>query len=344
MRPTRRGYAVAVIIAAATVAASMDGPRGLDALIVPGVVGFIVGAVQLWWIDAPEVERRLPWRGSRKDEVTVAVDIEVENAVSGRFHDTVPQGLEASGNERLMTLEDTVIEYDLTLSERGEHAVGPLSITVTDVLGLVSVTHSYRATDEILVRPQVFPISVPASDIYSEYGDFSPERGEFDYLREYQPGDPTQDIHWKSSAKRSKDGFLVSEFSAREEGSNAITVAVDALPGHADDTADAAASLLVFLLNAGLETGLRTPSVSFKPGTGADHRNNLLDALARFEPGALRDGLLAEAELHVSGDERGVLLKTGGRTVRFESLFEGDDPESSGSEQSATAYTGRQKP
>ncbi|MFB6228810.1 MAG: DUF58 domain-containing protein, partial [Halobacteriales archaeon] len=321
MRPTRRGYAVALIIAGATVAASMHGPRGLDAIIVPVVVGFAVGAVQLWWIDAPEVERRIPGRGSRKDRVTVALEVEVENAVSGRFQDTVPPELEASGNERLVTLDDTVFEYDVTLSERGEHAVGPLSITVTDVLGLVSVTYSYPKTDEILVRPQVLPISVPPSDIYPDYGDLGPERGEFDHLREYHPGDPTQDIHWKSSAKRVEEGFLVSEFSASEEGIDAITVAVDAVPGRADDTADAAASLLVFLLSAGLETGLRTPSAEFDPATGPDHRDDLLDALARFEPGTLRDGQVAEAKLHVSGDNRGVLVETGGRTLRFENLL-----------------------
>jgi uncharacterized protein (DUF58 family) len=337
MRPTRRGLAVAAIIVGATAAALAHGPRGLDAVIAPGVVALAVGVFQLWRIDTPEVERRLPARGSRGTDVTVAVEIDIDDTVSGRFRDAVGPGLEASGNDRLVTLTDTAIEYDLSLSERGERVVGPLSIEITDVLGLVSVTHGHPETDEILVRPRVLPVSVPPSDIYPEYGDFGPERGDFDHLREYQPGDPTQNIHWKSSAKTADDEFFVSEFSASEEGIDAITVAVEAAPGHADRTADAAASLLVFLMDAGLEAGLRTPSIGVAPATGIDHRNDLLDALARFEPGRLGDGPLNEAELHVSGGQKGVLLETSGRTLRFEELFGEDTPGRSETEHPVTA-------
>ncbi len=336
MRPTRRGYVVAVIIAGATVTAALHGPRGLDAIIAPGVIGFAVGAVQLWWIDPPEIERRLPNRGSIGEEVRVAVEVEADTTISGRFHDEVGQGLEASGNNRLVTVDTTTVEYDLSLSERGEHDVGPVSLTITDVLGLVSVTYSHPDTDGILVRPRVFPLSVPPGEVYPEYGDFGPERGEFDHLREYQPGDPTQDIHWKSSAKQAEDGFLVSEFSASEEGVDAITVAVGAGPEYADDTADAAASLVVFLLNAGLKTGLRTPSAEIAPAIGVDHRNTLLDALARFEAGRLGEGKVSESELHVSGGERGVVLETGGRTLRFENVLRRAGPEDTGDEQPVT--------
>lgn len=322
MRLTRRGYAVAAIIVGATAAAVLHGPRGLDAVVAPGVVALAFGVFQLWRIDTPEVDRHLPSRGSRGTEVTVTVEIDIDDTVSGRFRDTISPELEANGNDRLVTLTDTAIEYDLSLPERGEHVVGPLSIEVTDVLGLVSVTYRYSETDEILVRPRVLPISVPPSDIYPEYGDFGPERGDFDHLREYQPGDPTQDIHWKSSAKTTDGSFLVSEFSATEEGIDAITVAVEATSGNADETADAAASLLVFLMDAGLDVGLRTPSVEIAAATGVDHRNGLLDELARFEPGRLRDSLLNEAELRITGAEGGVLLETGGRTLRFENLLD----------------------
>jgi uncharacterized protein (DUF58 family) len=337
MRPTRRGYAVATIVMGAATAAVVHGPRGLDAIIAPGVVALVVGVVQLWRIDTPDIERRLPARGSRESEVTVTIDVDTDDTVSGRFRDTVGPGLEASENDRLVTLSDATIEYDLSLPERGEHVVGPLSIAVTDVLGLVSVGHRYPETDEILVRPRVLPVSVPPSDIYPEYGDFGPERGDFDHLREYQPGDPTQDIHWKSSAKTADDGFLVSEFSASEEGIDAITVAVEAAPGTADRTADAAASLVVFLMDAGLEAGLRTPAVEIAPATGIDHRNDLLDALARFEPGRLREDPASEAELNVSGGQKGVVLETSRRTLRFETLFGEDVPGTAEGEHAATA-------
>jgi len=321
MRPTRRGYAVLAMVAGAAVAAVLHGPRGLDAIIAPGVVALAVGLFQVWRVDEPGVERQLPDRGTREGEVTVTAEVDIEDTVGGRFHDEVDPGLEAAGNDRLVTLSGAPIEYDLSLPERGEHAVGPLSIEVTDVLGLASVTYRYPGTDEILVRPQVLPVSVPPGEIYPEYGDFGPERGDFDYLREYRPGDPTQDIHWKSSAKTSDDGLLVSEFSASEEGIDAITVAVESVPERADETADAAASLLVFLMEAGLEVGLRTASADVSPGIGIEHRNDLLDALARFESGTLPDRLLSDPELHVAGTADGVLLETGGRTLGFDDLL-----------------------
>jgi uncharacterized protein (DUF58 family) len=321
MRLTRRGGVVVAIVAGAGIAAALHGPRGLDAIIAPGLVALALALVQIARVDAPAVERHLPERGTRSEDVTVTVEVTADDTIGGRFHDAVPDGLSASGNDRLVTLSGEPIEYDLALRERGEHAIGPLSIEITDVLGLVSVTHRYPETDGILVRPRVRPVSVPPSDIYPEYGDFGPERGEFDYLREYRPGDPTQDIHWKSSAKTADDGLLVSEFSASEEGIDAITVAVDAAPGTGDETADAAASLLVFLMEAGLEVGLRTPAGDVAPGIGIDHRNDLLDTLARFEPGALPEGRLAEPELHVSGTEDGVALETSGRTLRFADLL-----------------------
>ncbi len=329
MRLTRRGRGVVVIIAGAGVAAFLHGPRGLDAIVAPGLVALAVGLFQVWRVDEPEITRDFPERGTREATVTVTVEVEVDDTIGGRFHDAVGPGLEATGNERLVTLAGAPIEYELSLPERGEHAVGPLSIEVTDVLGVASVTHTHSEIDEILVRPRVLPVSVPPGEIYPEYGDFGPERGDFDYLREYRPGDPTQDIHWKSSAKTADDGFLVSEFSASEEGIDAITVAVDAVPGSVDATADAAASLLVFLMEAGLEVGLRTASADIAPATGIDHRNDLLDTLARFEAGTLRDHRAAEPELHVSGTEEGVLLETSGQTLRIDELVgEPGTPES----------------
>jgi uncharacterized protein (DUF58 family) len=326
MRLTRRGRAVVAIVAGAGVAAVLHGPRGLDAIIAPGVVALAVGLLQVARVDEPAVERRLPERGTREEEVTVGVEVMAEDTLGGRFHDAVGDGLEASGNDRLVTIAGEPIEYRLSLPERGEHTVGPLSIEVTDVLGLASVTHRYPDTDGILVRPRVEPISVPPSEVYPEYGDFGPEHGDFDYLREYQPGDPTKDVHWKSSAKTADDGLLVSEFSASEEGVDAITVAADATPDTDDDVADAAASLIVFLMDAGLEVGLRTPEEEIVPGTGIDHRNDLLDALATFGPGTLRDGRLADPALHVSGTEDGVSIETSGRTLRFADLLGEGDP------------------
>ena len=316
MKLTRRGRGVAAILAAASLAFVLHGPRGLDAVIVPGLVAFAVAVVQVRRATFPEVERRLPERGHRGETVTVRLDVDADRPVSGSLHDEVGEGLDATGNDRLVTLTGDGVEYELALATRGEGAVGPLSIEVTDVLGLVSKRRRYRGRDRILVRPRVLPLSIRPRETYADEGDLGPERGAFEYLREYEPGDPIRDVHWKSSAKTT-DGFLVTEFASDDEGVEAVTVGVEAVSGDRDATADAAASLVAFLLESGLDVGLRTASTEIEPGSGVEHRERTLDLLARdrYITGRLPDRFRAETDLVVRGTDDGVALETGQRTV-----------------------------
>lgn len=316
MKLTRRGRGIAAILTVAAIAAALHGPRGLDAVIVPGLVAFGAAVVQIRQVTFPEVERRLPERGHRGETVTVRLDVDTERPVSGTFHDQVGEGLEGTGNDREVTLTGDGVEYELVLATRGEGAVGPLSIEVTDVLGLVSKRRRNHDRDGILVRPRVLPLSVRPRETYADEGDMGPERGAFEYLREYEPGDPLRDIHWKSSAKTT-EGFLVTEFASDDEGDEAVTVGVGASTDDLDPTADAAASLVVFLLDAGLDVGLRTASKTMEPGSGVEHRERILDHLARDRniTGHITDRFRAEADLVVRGTDGGVVLETGQRTV-----------------------------
>jgi uncharacterized protein (DUF58 family) len=316
MRLTRRGRGLLAAVAVAALAAFLHGTRGLDAVVVPGVVALGIAAVQVRGTTVPEIERHLHERGTRGDTVTVRLDVGTDDPVSARIHDEVEEGLDATGNDRPVTLAGGSIEYDLTLSTRGMQSIGPLTIEVTDILGLVSETRRHAARDRILVRPRVMALPVGLHEATAGQGDLGPERGAFEYLREYEPGDPIRDIHWKSSAKTA-GRFLVTEFSDDDEGLDAVTVGVEAVRGDHDATADAAASLAVLLLESGLDVGLRTFSKGVAPDGRAKQRDRILDVLARdrYIAGDIPDRFRPEVDFLVRGTEDGVVLEAGDRTV-----------------------------
>jgi uncharacterized protein (DUF58 family) len=89
-----------------------------------------------------------------------------------------------------------------------------------------------------------------------------------------------------------------------------------------DDVAEAAASVLTYLLDAGLAVGLTVPGGRVEPGAGEDHRTELLTLLARTNPGTVGDRRREGADVLVQGraDEDEVTVSIGDRTVTFGQL------------------------
>ena len=83
-------------------------------------------------------------------------------------------------------------------------------VSLYDWFGLFRTRASLTARDGILILPTTFPAQIEVSLPYSEKGDEenqNPLRGTEDpseifAFREYQPGDPIRQIHWKLTAKR----------------------------------------------------------------------------------------------------------------------------------------------
>lgn len=94
-----------------------------------------------------------------------------------------------------------------------------------------------------------------------------------------------------------------------------------------DDVAEAAASVLAYLLDAGLAVGLTVPGGRVEPGTGPDHRTELLTLLARTYPGTVGDSRREGTDVLVqsSADEEDVRVTVGDRTVAFSQLSGGRD-------------------
>lgn len=100
------------------------------------------------------------------------------------------------------------VEYPLVGRVRGRFRTGPLTVRTADPFGLVQLDRKFAATSEVLVTPQIVPLSpLRGGGGAGSTGDARPHRigvvGQDDVLvREYQQGDDVRRVHWRSTARR----------------------------------------------------------------------------------------------------------------------------------------------
>jgi uncharacterized protein (DUF58 family) len=304
MRLTRRGYGAIVVVALAIGMAWLAGPRALNALAAPVLVALLAGAVQSYRAGKPTVERTEPRRGFPGASRTV--ELVVEGSGVARVEDALSSGLagDATGEGTM----PTTVTYEVTLEGRGEQTLGPTTVSVRDALGLLERRYEVDATTTVLVYPRVSVVDATA--VFATNRDpHGEERTEFDRLREYVPGDRLRDVHWKASAKH--DDLLVTNYTDPGHD-DAVRIVAEATSGHADAMADAAASLAVGAIRAGIPVEVTVPDGTVGPGVGRTHRRRILELLARTGPGTVTDG--ADEGIHVFAGADGVTVTANDRT------------------------------
>ncbi len=327
MRLTRRGWGVVAVVLAAAAMSWQSGPRALNAVVVPLLVVLLAGAVVVARTERPRVSRRPLAEGFIGETRTAAVAIETDGTVAAAVSDAVGDGLSAITAPHAATTIDgeATFDYDLRLEARGRRRLGPLSIVVSDVVGLVERRFEYEEPATVLVYPRVRALDGgPAVDRRTLAGVADRRtREEFDHLRSYRRGDPLQDVHWKSAAKRPDEELVVTEY-ADDEALGAVTVAADC-PADRDDGADemasAAASVATALLERGAPVGLVTPDGTQPPGTGRGHHRDLLGLLAVAGPGELTERDRRDADVVVRTGSTGTTIAVDGREIPFDRLF-----------------------
>ena len=124
--------------------------------------------------------------------------------------DTLPYTLGARPRFVLNRLEAQGVRevaYTLRSDVRGRYLVGPLTMRLTDPLGLCEVAHPFVSTDTLVVTPQIWPL--PPMRLGAGAGGTGESRlrsaassGEDDLgTREYRHGDDLRRIHWRSTAR-----------------------------------------------------------------------------------------------------------------------------------------------
>lgn len=315
MRPTRRGVGVLVVAALAFVLGVQYGARSLDAILVPSLVAVVIGSVQVLRRRRPVVRREKPAPGFPGETRTVRV--EVESNLPCDVHESTSDGIRAV-DPHVHLAGGAAYEYEVELLARGEHALGPATVSQRDTLGLVSHATEVRETTPMLVYPRVEPIGsrVAFAGLVERAG--TEDRDAFDRLREYSSGDALRDINWKASAKRPDGEFVVTEFAAQNEGG--LTIVAESGVGYADEMATAAASVAGYLLDADLLVEVVVPAGAVEEGRGEEHRDRVLELLARTGAGRVTGGRADRADVYVFADEDGTRVRIRDAVHSFESL------------------------
>lgn len=316
---TRRGRWVAGLAGACLLIGAVFGARSLNAVVAPIVVALLAAIVLVHRADPPVVERTVPPDSAPGEIHPVRLDVEGTTTAIYELEDRVPRWLYAPEASHVLTEENADVEYDLHYERRGVHQLGPLSVGVTDVLGLARrEIPAVGETDAVLVHPELVEPPAALRSSLATVVDLErrPGRDEFDRLREYVRGDSPRDIHWKSSAKRTNDDLVVKEFLGRSP-TDAVRIAVSAEGDRAtvDGAARAAASVAEVLLEEGVDVGLETPAASLQPGVGESQRAAILAALARLEAG---EAEAPDATINVEGTSGTTTVSVGGETVVFD--------------------------
>ncbi len=216
-RPTSRAISV-LVMCAALVAGGLV--FGSPTLVVAAAVLAALVAFSWLWVLAPrrsgEASRgfspALPQAGQ---DVRVALTLTqtVPRIRAGVWHDTMPAGLAAAPaleirpQPRGTALIDA--EYTASAVARGEFAVGPVSVTTGDALGMFTRRLSLGATTPVLIGPPIVPLqSMPPVAHHSrstaEQSSQAASAHGADSLtpRDYVSGDSMRRVHWRASAHR----------------------------------------------------------------------------------------------------------------------------------------------
>ena len=309
---TRRGGGVVLVATAAAVVGSQFGRPALGTVTV-GLFAAVIGSgLQVIRVGPPTIERSGAPSGFPGEYNTVSLT--VTGSGIARLDDGRPEGI--TGESTASASLPATVSFEVTYEQRGEHRLGPVSVSLTDALGLVVTRTTVDATDDVLVYPPVYRLG----DSEAVFGSAEAESARtFDRLREYAPGDSVRDIHWASSAKR--DELVVAEFDARTN-ERTLLVATEAAEGHADAMAAAGATVAVAALERGFAVELATPGESVTRGSGAGHRHRVLEALARTPSGT--SDREAVADVLVRATDNGVTVTAGGRERPFEAVTTSD--------------------
>ena len=155
----------------------------------------------------------------------------------------------------------------------GRYKVSIVSAQIADTLGIWSKTAECSGEEHLTVMPEIFDIMLSytssaamlENDRYQEHARGN-DPGDITGIREYVPGDPVRNIHWKLSEKTDK--LLVKELGSPV--TDQFLVILDTAPDIAQDpfALDAAASVFASLIHSILNDGYALSAGWTNPDTG----------------------------------------------------------------------------
>jgi uncharacterized protein (DUF58 family) len=139
----------------------------------------------------------------------VTVDNLSRNSISVRVAVLAPLGVSLSQPVREMLCPSgaTVVDWECTGNERGDHSLGQLHTETQSPLRLWRIRSSFSSGCTLRVYPNLRDRATAAIFLRTAGAGVRLRRQlgkgkEFENLRHYMPGDNFEDIHWKATARR----------------------------------------------------------------------------------------------------------------------------------------------
>ena len=122
----------------------------------------------------------------------------------------------------------------------------------------------------------------PAFTVNDDESDYGTQSGTDDFagFRKYKAGDPVHSISWKAYAK--EQGLLVKQFSGK--GSETLILNWESV-SNLNSIESRLSQLCYWVLladQASIQYGLEIPTANIDPGLGKNHKEQCLEALARY--------------------------------------------------------------
>jgi uncharacterized protein (DUF58 family) len=261
--PTREGLTV-VALAGAVFLLATNLMSGLLFVLQALLLGlFVVGAAMaLAPLPAMRVRRHIPARGL--EDAPVSISIELTTSRSGRLL-VVEDGAAAFRARTLLPLVPAGRPVTAVVRpvprRRGHYNLGPVEVSSRGAVGLLTARRRFPVDGRIVVWPRaaVLPDAVRVRLVGGADGRPAGVRTrhseDFYGVRDYQPGDLPNRIHWRSSARRG--ALVVREYERATRPAPAIVVDLDR--GQSLARLDAAVRATASLLRA---LGDRWPNIT----------------------------------------------------------------------------------
>ena len=206
-------WAAAAALPAAAVAGFAPGAAALAvaALAVWGAIAavdFVRGFERIQKLDA-----RAPQSLRLTKDVPARLAVTIENrsgrALRVRVGAVAPEGVASEWlvQEAAAPPGASRLEWPLTGTARGDHALGELYVETPSPWGLWLASATRKVDCTLRVYPNLRDRATAALFLKTAYAGLRMRRlvgkgREFDNLRQYMPGDSFEDIHWKATARR----------------------------------------------------------------------------------------------------------------------------------------------
>lgn len=175
---------------------------------------------------------------------------------------------------------------EVRFDRRGEHPLPEIVLRSIFPVNFFSRGYTVQPAGTALIFPAPQPCALPqaAGGSRASGSDFAStpgEEGELRAINDYRGGEPLKAIHWKHSARQ--ENLKVKQHTSLSEPP--LLLELEQLPGSLEAKLSQACYLVLTLARQQRRIGLRLAGQGLPPGSGRQHKLQLLKELARYAAG-----------------------------------------------------------